>query len=381
MKKRIILCIGIFVALAAAAIPIYHATQGVDIQSVVAEKQDIAVNLKLDGEVDFTEIYTASCLQAGSVGEMLVEEGEEIAQGALLVKMDTSALQKQLTSLQEQERAWKEETQAASSTNTSSLLEEAQKSSVLDMAQAASFDLHGFNQAFSENASADAEDALAASAGSDSLGSSGIQNSELQERIQEISQQIESSEYTSQLAGTVLAVQVKKGDVVAEGTPMVTIGNLSSAQIVAMVGENDIKKLSEGMACSIRMQGSDTVCTGKIVSIGVQMSAAALEGGSKKAKVCIKPDEPLVGCMAGGSASVSIEVQRISDAISVPIDAVDSEENVYVVNKQGILEKRLVKTGLYNDEQIEIVSGLEAGDVVALPGAQELSEGMKVRND
>ena len=85
--------------------------------------------------------------------------------------------------------------------------------------------------------------------------------------------------------------------------------------------------------------------------------------------------------MAGGSASVSIEVQRISDAISVPIDAVDSEENVYVVNKQGILEKRLVKTGLYNDEQIEIVSGLEAGDVVALPGAQELSEGMKVRND
>ena len=58
------------------------------------------------------------------------------------------------------------------------------------------------------------------------------------------------------------------------------------------------------------------------------MSAASLESGSKKAKVCIKPDEPLVGCMAGGSASVSIEVQRISDAVSVPIDAVDSEENV-----------------------------------------------------
>lgn len=140
MKKRIILCIGIFVALAAAAIPIYHATQGVDIQSVVAEKQDIAVNLELDGEIEFTEIYTASCLQTGSVGEMPVEEGEEIAQGALLVKMDTSALQKQLASLQEQEKAWKEEAQAASSTNTSSLLEEAQKSSVLDMAQAASFD-------------------------------------------------------------------------------------------------------------------------------------------------------------------------------------------------------------------------------------------------
>ena len=125
--------------------------------------------------------------------------------------------------------------------------------------------------------------------------------------------------------------------------PMVTIGNPSSAQIIAMVGENDIKKLSEGMACSIRMQGSDTVCTGKIVSIGAQMSAASLESGSKKAKVCIKPDEPIVGCMAGGSASVSIEVQRISDAVSVPIDAVDSEENVYVVNKQGILEKMCIR--------------------------------------
>ena len=82
----------------------------------------------------------------------------------------------------------------------------------------------------------------------------------------------------------------------------------------------------------------------------------------------------------GGQCICFHRVQRISDAVSVPIDAVDSEENVYVVNKQGILEKRPVKTGLYNDEQIEIVSGLDVGDGGTSWRAGAF-RGMKVRND
>jgi len=50
---------------------------------------------------------------------------------------------------------------------------------------------------------------------------------------------------------------------------------------------------------------------------------------------------------------------------------------VYVV-KGDRVERRTVKVGIASTEEFEIVSGLQPGDRVALPGATELKDGMQI---
>lgn len=70
----------------------------------------------------------------------------------------------------------------------------------------------------------------------------------------------------------------------------------------------------------------------------------------------------------GMSCSVEIIVERYEDVVYVPIQAVlrvGGESTVFVV-KEGSLEERKVKVGLYNRRMIRIISGLDEGEVVSL---------------
>jgi hypothetical protein len=53
-------------------------------------------------------------------------------------------------------------------------------------------------------------------------------------------------------------------------------------------------------------------------------------------------------------------------------------EGVYVANTQGEVEYRLVKTGKSSADRIEIISGLNEGDRVAVTQVEKLRDGMRV---
>jgi HlyD family secretion protein len=70
----------------------------------------------------------------------------------------------------------------------------------------------------------------------------------------------------------------------------------------------------------------------------------------------------------GMSCMVEIIVEQYEDVVYVPIQAVlrvGGESTVFVV-KDGSLEERKVKVGLYNRRMIRIISGLDEGEIVSL---------------
>jgi HlyD family secretion protein len=70
----------------------------------------------------------------------------------------------------------------------------------------------------------------------------------------------------------------------------------------------------------------------------------------------------------GMSCSVEIIVEQYKDVVYVPVQAVlrvGGESTVFVV-KDGSLEERKVKVGLYNRRMIRIISGLDEGEIVSL---------------
>tara|TARA_R110002111_G_C6001497_1_gene373212 strand:+ start:1573 stop:2607 length:1035 start_codon:yes stop_codon:yes gene_type:complete len=73
-----------------------------------------------------------------------------------------------------------------------------------------------------------------------------------------------------------------------------------------------------------------------------------------------------------GQAVIQVPVQAI-----VPTNTGD--EFVWLVGKEGAVEKRLVKVGQLLDDQVVVKDGLVAGDQIVVAGVNALAEGMKVR--
>ncbi len=50
---------------------------------------------------------------------------------------------------------------------------------------------------------------------------------------------------------------------------------------------------------------------------------------------------------------------------------------MYVVQEDNTVKQQTVTTGLYDNERVEIISGLEPGDIVVVAGQPNLQDGTK----
>ena len=85
----------------------------------------------------------------------------------------------------------------------------------------------------------------------------------------------------------------------------------------------------------------------------------------------------------GSLARVRLELQRRTDAVVVPVEAVFDQRsdsaNLVVINSQGLAEHRRVRLGLKSGRRIEVLDGVEAGERVVIVGAGGVKDGQQVR--
>ena len=89
-------------------------------------------------------------------------------------------------------------------------------------------------------------------------------------------------------------------------------------------------------------------------------------------KIDNKDDKLKIGMMA----NVVLQTQASDSALIVPNDSLIQEDDgyyVYVV-KDNVAEKRLVKTGISNNDFTEITDGLKENDVIVVSGKEFISE-------
>lgn len=93
-----------------------------------------------------------------------------------------------------------------------------------------------------------------------------------------------------------------------------------------------------------------------------------------------------VNVLPGMTATVTASYRRASilaDLIRAPISAVAEhagKQVVWIVNADGSLERRAVEVGAAQGGQVEITTGLEPGERIAVAGVTHLRKGMKVRD-
>ncbi|MES9968183.1 MAG: efflux RND transporter periplasmic adaptor subunit [Sedimenticola sp.] len=75
--------------------------------------------------------------------------------------------------------------------------------------------------------------------------------------------------------------------------------------------------------------------------------------------------EDIKELLAGYSADVEIILDLRKEALRIPTEAVLDDEQVYLLlEDEGVLEKRKIKTGMSNWDHTEVLEGLETGDLV-----------------
>ena len=75
-------------------------------------------------------------------------------------------------------------------------------------------------------------------------------------------------------------------------------------------------------------------------------------------------------------------LKEVTDALMVPEAALvpdRSTQSVFVVDENGVAEKRLVRTGRRRPGQVEILDGLSPGEWVITQGTQKARDGQAVR--
>ena len=146
---------------------------------------------------------------------------------------------------------------------------------------------------------------------------------------------------------------------------VLTVG--SAEPIVSVfVSEYDADLVTLGQKATIELDAINAVFEGEVVRIG---QVAQSVSGIKQYEVLVDVNSIPEGARFGMSATAVIEVQKVSDALAVPMSSLIGdvpEVEILIVDSDGkqSVETVEVELGLAGDSLVEIASGLSVGDEV-----------------
>ena len=363
-------------------------TQVVELKEVI---ETVSATSKIQPEVE----VKISSEVSGEILELPFKEGQQVKKGDLLVKVNPDLIQSALSRTQ------------ASYKNVRANLEQAEatlKQAKADYDRSKSlFDKGVISRADWDRAIAAFETAQAGR----SSAYYGVQSAGAS--VNEARDNLSRTTIYAPMSGTISLLNVELGERVVgtqqmAGTEILRVANLNNMEVEVDVNENDIvkvnigdttivevdaylKKQFKGIVTEIANSAAGTLAADQVTNFKVKVriieeSYADLTEGKPEAYSPFRP---------GMTATVDIITDKRESSIAVPISAIviktdtssvkktygnktvttDTSSSVeeekfecVFVNENSIAKLRVVKTGIQDDTNIEIVSGLKEGDKI-----------------
>jgi len=168
--------------------------------------------------------------------------------------------------------------------------------------------------------------------------------------------------------GTVMVVSATEGEVIGT-TAIITLANLEQPLLEVYLDETDMDKVAIGYEADIVFDAlPDNNYTGQVIAVNPSLETVS---GIQAIQVTVLLDEGSLGSgqvlPVGLNASVDIIAGRAEDAVLVPVEALRElgpEEYAVFVVEDGEPKLRVVQVGLVDITSAEILSGLQAGEIV-----------------
>lgn len=193
------------------------------------------------------------------------------------------------------------------------------------------------------------------------------------ERTQKISPLIT---FYSNRSGYLSELLVREGEYVEIGSPLFRLADLGSLWIESQLYAAEINYLRQTPDLEIEFEAYP----GERLKGEIVYDNPRLEENSKVNLVRIRIINAKEKYKPGMMAYVYLK-HNIKETLVIPKSALLLENyiTVWIETPDGMFEQRMVETGISNKREVEIVSGLEAGDRVVISGAYLLNSAWKVK--
>jgi HlyD family secretion protein len=441
MKKITwIIIVGIVVLIVAITLKKCTSSDSISVATEIAAKRSITELVSANGKIQPEVEVKISSDVSGEIVELYVKEGDQVKKGDLLCKINPliyeSNSSRMVATLNGAKanlanaKARLEQTKA-SFVNTETTFNRNKKLFEQGAISQADFDA---SKAAYEGAKADVK------AAEESVNASEYNVKSTEASLKEANDNLAKTNIYSPVNGTVSKLNKEKGERVVgtaqmEGTEIMRLANLNEMEVSVDVNENDIVRVHFNDTAQIevdaylgrKFKGLVTEIANSANTTGV--TAEQVTNFTVKIRIL---QESYLDLMAennnrppfrpGMSATVDIQTKRVNNVITVPIQSVTTrtdssafemkkmeqsdEENGEIVVKNekdksmevdksqlkveecvfilvdGVAKKITVKSGIQDNNYIEIKSGIKEGDeVISAPYsaiAKQLKDGMKV---
>ena len=174
--------------------------------------------------------------------------------------------------------------------------------------------------------------------------------------------------------GLVTAKIAELGIVASPGTPLLTVEETVRYRLETQVGESWLVYIHVGDAVPVSIDSLGGELSGTVAEM-----APAADPQSRTFTVKIElPPQPNIHSGLYGKARISSTKRN---ALLVPVEAVLQRGQLvglYVADREGLVQLRLITTGKRYNQKVEILSGLISGERVVIRGAEKVSEGSRI---
>lgn len=384
MKKKLM---GAAVVVAFLAIPVAIKFSGKSAQHEAelarVEKLEIHPSILATGNLVFRQEVQLSAEVIGKVAAVLVKEGDKVARGQTLLRLDPTVY---VAEVAQQEASRRNAAIAIERAQINLANQERGLERTGQLYKAKYIDISKYDDAVHQVDLAKVE--LRASR--ETLEQAAALLSQSREHLAK-------TEVRAPIDGTVTAVPIKIGETAVAsatgiaGSSLMTIADVGSIMAEVNVDEADVARVAVGQQAKVFPAAfPDQPVSGRVESVAMAPKSA-LPGAQSQGRsyvVKLRLDDPKLALRSGMTCRVEIVVGNSAPRPAVPIQAVLNEEiaetgkdrervknvsYVYLV-QDGKVKKTTVELGLSDDANQEVTKGLAPGQTIAVGPARLLRE-------
>lgn len=352
-------------------LPSYRISPMPLVQTVVATGRVVAVsNTDIGSEI------------SGIVLERLVQEGEQVAAGDLLLVLSSDDVAAQVR------QAEAELAELISSTRPQAVVDLTNAEVALAQADR-NVERRRELAAISAISDEELEQAIQAQAQArnnlenarlraNALSSGGVEEDLLRARVAALQAQLNKAQVRSKVSGTILTRNVEIGDLVQPGQSLFTIALDGKTEIRVPLDERNLSRLAlQQPAVAIADAYPDKPFPVRISFIAPSIDP---QRGTVEVRLAVDPVPDFL--RQDMTVSVNIETDQRAKALVIPNDALANvkEDNAEVLLlRDGKVQRQRVRLGLRGLAASEVLSGLSEGDEILVDATASLADGERVR--
>lgn len=185
-------------------------------------------------------------------------------------------------------------------------------------------------------------------------------------RLERARQNVENTRLVAMSDGVVTTLYHQAGEHANPGTPVIALTDVTVLEAEVNLDETDVVRIATGMVVVVTVDAFPGMeVSGKVIEIA---PTAAVQSGVVLYPVTVRLNSTELPLRSGMTVSVTFPIEQRTNTLLVPFRAIETEgSQAYVTRVAASRSERVAVTlGLITDTQVEILSGLNEGNVVTV---------------